>query len=522
MKHGWGLATTLAFFATSAFGQSSDIAQAAKTASRIAAAWQLPFVEVQEVAGSDAEFTAPSTVRIGRGFIDRLPGEPRQREVALTFVILHELWHAKQRELFAERADVPALKPVLECQADLMAATAYTRDRWSSGSIGAGESLRGSPRSADFRSTWPIFLNMALAQGTLRDHLSDKQRAMSLQLGLQRGMVEGLRGIPNLPEQLRSAVQLLEPFADNGDSADVAAWSWDTCERIVGYDGATQLKLDWDSVELAEDGDGSPDNSWAKFTVSVVNNADRPIRASLSALSGLFPDGKEDKLEHYTFTGIATNTISLSAGEKKLISGRLRMKPDKADNEEWFVWTVPPVEDVLLSARFLTPEVATAPKMACSERWQLASGGPLEGQLEDLAQLGDAARDRFKNILGTVIDDNITGKTHRSTLNVRGALDTQLFPRPPLQRPPYARVRLYAGASETLALQAYREAVFGLRRYCDVETGELREAVSQDGTPFFTVARFTPGSTATLYVLKIEGVSVRYSVVWVLERTGSP
>jgi hypothetical protein len=517
------LALLALLFATPAQAQAPETFGAMADAQRIAADWKLGAVTLREVDGQDIESLPAPAIHIGKGFIDRLSKlrEPKQRKAALTFILLHELWHTKQRLVAPARFADDELRPVTECQADLEAATAYARDRWSSGVVRADETVSASPRTMDFRATWDTLMVMTAAQEGAKDHLTASQRAVAMNLGLQRGIAEGLKAVPQLPAALQQAGRLLEPFADNGHSADSFAWSWEMCERIVGHDKSAVLDVRWNDTDMTEDGDGSAADSWVKFKLSAHNTSGRPIRASLTALAGTHPDGKEDEPEQHVLSGIATSTVDLQPGEKKMLEGRMRLNPDKPEAHEWFVWAAPPIDGALVSASYLGP--APVPP-ACSDRWVLTRDDPLQAQLADLAQLGAAAREGFQGLLGpvwaTINDETI----YHSRLNVAGAIETRLHPRRQGVIPPHAISKLYQGPSEAEASRIYRASLAALRRLCAAEVGDLKETTLPNGLVIFNVERLTPLSKASLRLYKrepgLKKAGPEYHVDWSVYRTG--
>jgi hypothetical protein len=517
------LALLALLFAAPAQAQAPETLEAMADAQRIAADWKLGTVTLLEVDGRDIESLPAPAIHIGKGFTDGLSKlrEPRQRKAALTFILLHELWHTRQRLVAPARFADDELRPVTECQADLEAAMAYARDRWASGAIGADETVSASPRTMDFRATWDTLVAMTAAQEGAKDHLTAPQRAIAMNLGLQRGIAEGLKAVPQLPAALQQAGRLLEPFAYNGPSADTFAWSWEMCERIVGHDESAVLEVRWNDTDTTAEGDGSAGDSWVKFKISAHNTSARPIRASLTALAGTHPVGKEDKPEHHVLSGIATSTVDLQPGEKKMLEGRMRLNPDKPKTDEWFVWAAPPIDGALVSASYLGP--APVPP-ACSDRWALTRGDPLQAQLDDLARLGAAASEGFKDLLGPVWTKINDETIYYSRLNVAGAIETRLHPLRQGVIPPHAISKLYQGPSEAEASRIYRTSLAALRRFCEAEVGDLKERRLPNGLLIFSVERLTPLSKASLRLYKrdqgLKTAGPEYHVDWLVYRTG--
>jgi hypothetical protein len=167
---------------------------------------------------------------------------------------------------------------------------------------------------------------------------------------------------------------------------------------------------------------------------------------------------------------------------------------------------------------------ATPPgEPTCGGKWAIAAEPP-DAQLLDLARLGEAARNDFRQLRGPRYDEAGPVRFYPSKVNVSGAATTSISVNAGAGTA-VALAILHEGSSETKARQIYRAAVDLFRHACDTDTGGLSEEKDEvSGQPIYRVARLAPGASAELAIMIREpfqyGPTERqYSMSWFVRKS---
>jgi hypothetical protein len=173
---------------------------------------------------------------------------------------------------------------------------------------------------------------------------------------------------------------------------------------------------------------------------------------------------------------------------------------------------------VLLTASGGHAQPTPPGKPTCGGKWAVAAEPP-DAQLLDLARLGDAARNDFRELRGPRYEEAGPVRFYSSKVNVSRAKKTSIFVDAGAGTVS-AMAMLHEGPSETEAREIYRAAIDLFRHACDADTGGLSEEEKAEvsGQPIFRVERLAPGASAELSIMIREpfqyGPDQRQYAVW--------
>lgn len=468
------------------FAESSQFESAKADAVRLSASWQLGPYRIVEKDGRFAEATDARVVILGRGLGNQLnlSSGTIAKQRALTFIVLHELWHVKQIDLLGSDAFMNAKqKPALECQADLAASYTLILDALQTikDFSDPTELAAASRRIEEFRSTWGALSELLPSGDDPLGHLDRRERILALQFGFWRAYSDRLSGAPK--RKLRELAEHLAVRADAQSASSFEQWSRGICDRIVGYDKSalSSITFGFGAVKFSDNGTD------VAVEITAANNSYRDISVSASVLLGYFAAGMRDNFAKYTFMDAASDQALIKPNQTISLHFKMRV-PQVPKGSEMFMWTLPFLQQALLSARYSSPD---RPPPNCNAAWT-PDVNPL---LADLARLGGMAQDRFKDAYESA-DRPLSGiPIYKSSVVVRGSLGVEIF----TMGEPTAEVLLYKGTDEAEALGRFRASADMIKKSCRL-VGAISEWVGKDGEPNLLVHRLTANSQALLTI----------------------
>ncbi|PTE08510.1 hypothetical protein [Mesorhizobium helmanticense] len=467
--------------------------EAEQNALRIAKAWGIGSPRFVETDGKSIIATGgvDGIVSVGREFIAQIHARNDDtRRSAVTFVMLHELRHLEQANRLKEEFEDMAKRPLLECEADIQASRAIVLDLLLKiPDFSQKEHLAAASRSLEvFHDTWPGLVELLPASGMGQEHLTKRQRVLALQFGLWRAF--GDRLVDEQDEKFRAVADRI--FAQAGAQADLPVndWGREVCERVVGEETQALAKI-YFSIEP---GDLEEDNTQT-FRLSAKNNSYRDIMVSVTFLEGHYPKGQETNIENYVFTDATTSRALVKGGKSEILEAKMKL-PSAPEGSDIFIWSLPFLDQALLSAKFLGPK---RPPPSCGDNL-VEFNDELDGTFLDMARLAGMARNRFSDVVAANNNNfGFESSVVESSLKVRGAMRTEIF----ITGDTAATVTFYDGPDEFKALSVFANQASQIKKRCTEPFAGIREWIGKDDQlPNLDIKRFTPYARASLVISK--------------------
>ena len=452
-----------------------------------------------------AEINANGEIVIGTGFIRQVAQEVPEpvAQTFVRFVALHELWHVKQLNVYGPSAQKSsdALRRVYECQADVMASFSITFNIFSRVrglSADDPEAKRGLSQLALLLPE--VAKRSNAATGDSHSHLSEYERWTALRFGGLRAL--HAVGFPS-PNERQKALHRRVARIINVDqgATDDASWSLLLCKKITRY-GAELLNLHLQEAvpDIDTDVDYSPEGANRKFAWSFTNTSNRPIRVSVTAVSGYYAKGKSTDYASHAYHDGVSGSVDIPSGQAGTIRGEYRFTAPAHGDYEVFTrnWSID--KHTLITAEFIGPEPAPKPRSvskACIDGLAAVTEESERRLLAAIMRIAGSARKDFDEVPKKLfferegmrlytIETPIPGAS-TSTVSVMGSLTN-------------AAITFFEGTDLLAARQDYKRLFEMMKRPCLSANARITERQGDDGHPSARFAPLSLGSAATLSV----------------------
>lgn len=445
--------------------------------------------------GIYAEVTKDQKVIIGKQFLQQIALEIDEslRNVFLRFMILHELWHVKQFQLYGLNiSEVPGeMKKVYECQADMMAS--YTLDdavlQIAMDSPNPKQELANLKDSRE--KLFHAITKYSSSEKSKDIYLTEYERWTALRFGALRAAYG--KANPGAKSSREHEMLLRLSRAINWQAGiDNAAWSLEMCKKITRY-GKDIFRSIEESVPKSNDNLTAYSENGIQHTstMSFKNKSNRRVRISVTAVSGFYPQGSGKDYSVHSYHDGFSGAVDIEPGDIGAITGQYYWVTGSGD--EIFIREWGFVDETLISAEYIGPPVSP---MSCNDGLAVVTDAQELKLLANLIRIAGTARDSFSDIPKELLFDAGGYRYYKITMAIPGAQAGNIL----INRDgsAVAHIHFYEGSDFTAATESYNKFVKTMRRPCLAAKVKVTEKVEKESssTDFSTITAFSSGHVA--------------------------
>jgi len=481
--------------------------------------WAVPPHTMEIVSGVTVTATQDSRVLVGRKFLEGLNSLPdtQLNKSVLRFTLAHEIWHIKQYASNISLATDTAMRPLVECGADAMASYGIASHEFKVSETASLEERKAAwGRISELRRVPEVLAELSSTSTKTNESLNIYQRALAIHFGITRAAYDWT--LPQLAGESKDAKQLhsvVKRFVLDLASKTPAESLLEICRHIVRDSGDALQKTTALPTGFETENIGTVDAASIQ-EVEVTNTSNRPIRYSITGLSGFRPKGKSPDSSKYVYVDAQRVEADIPAKGKVKLKVKLRfpLAGFNSEKHDSFSPVLSFDEEALVAARYIGGPIATP---SCNDAWNSPEmQTPIH---RALLRVGAAAKEGFKPVRGAEIMPgfNVGPKSYYLSFQQDGIKGDTTVNQDGSSR---ATLELFQSSKLEEARLEFDAAVKRFQKACPVSSTNTAVIDGKDGLPTFRVPRLTAFSSAFLTISKYEDRQGKtpnlYTVYWLV------
>ncbi|HEX8381798.1 MAG TPA: hypothetical protein VF592_00340 [Sphingomonas sp.] len=292
---------------------------AAVASGRISARWGVA-PKIRFVDGADIRWFE-DRIDIGTEGLRRLTTglSEKSAEVAVQWMIAHEVWHAVQFRRGAGAPQDLQLARMRECEADVMASHAVMDQEFAAQGLRTEE---GAAQRLGDAVAGVVDTAQALeaGAGVDGDHPTGDQRRTAIRFGVGRALAERYPDLATEEDRRLARDRLLRVF-DVMSGEPAPQWATRTCRGILhAGDGVASLATDAATVKWST----AADAPFVDYRIPYRNVGRAPIRAELHVRTMSVPRDRRGDTDRWRVADTRRHTFDLAPGQIHEVTGRLQ------------------------------------------------------------------------------------------------------------------------------------------------------------------------------------------------------